>query len=115
MEIPPPYSSSSRFCSFHFVTNDVPGAHKWWGKHQKLYLKDGNMILVAGSTLFKVYAGLLVKESNELRNLMEGPRPPNVALHEGIEVIRVLNSETDVAWFLQAALQSRWVTDTYQL
>lgn len=77
-----------------------------WQKHPELYMSDGTMILLAGSTLFRVYPGLLAKHSNVFEGLTESSSylPADAEAYDGCPVVRLPDDPEDVAHFLKATM-----------
>lgn len=81
-----------------FVRSDL-----WW--------EDGNIIIEAETTRFRVYKGLLATQSEMFRDMFSIPQPPSDQedLVEGCPVVRVSDSAEDWTYILEALLRRRCV------
>src|SRR6266852_4823619 len=69
---------------------------------EKLWLEDGNLILVAGNALYKVYRGVLSRHSSVFRDMLAYPQPADSELIDGYPVVRLPDAEVEVTPFLEA-------------
>ncbi|KAF7973183.1 hypothetical protein HWV62_15881 [Athelia sp. TMB] len=78
----------------------------------KIWFKDGNIVLQAGRTQFKVYQGLLAESSAVFADLFSVPQPPvtEAELVEGCAVVNLADSVVDVTFVLEALFQRRYAT-----
>jgi hypothetical protein len=71
--------------------------------HSKtLWFEDGNLILEAEDTRFRVYRGILVKHSAVFHDILSIPQSSTQELFEGLPVIRVHDSSEDITYLLRA-------------
>jgi hypothetical protein len=73
-----------------------------------LWFDDGNLILKAENSLFRIYGGFLAARSSVFRDMLSFPPPKegNAAL-EGCPVVFVYDAPDDLAHFLRAIFDSR--------
>lgn len=70
-----------------------------------LWFNDGNIIVVADDTPFKVYRGLLSQRSEVLRDILSIPQPPTPnasELMDGIPILHVSDTWKDLSYVLSA-------------
>lgn len=77
-----------------------------WQRHPDLYMPDGSMVLLADSTLFRVYPGLLAKHSNVFEGLTESSPhlPADAEMYDGCPLVRIPDDAEDVVYFLKATM-----------
>lgn len=75
-----------------------------------LWFDDGNIILQAEKTLFRVYSGFLGARSSVFRDMLSFPPPAegNDKL-DGCPIVVLYDSARDVNYFLKAIFDSRSV------
>ncbi|KIJ32802.1 hypothetical protein M422DRAFT_35691 [Sphaerobolus stellatus SS14] len=80
-----------------------------WTKHPTLYLKDGSIVLLANTTLFKVYHGLLSFHSEVFCGMMEGTStlPADEEKYDGCPIVRISDDPTEFACFLKALMDMK--------
>lgn len=73
-----------------------------------LWFDDGNLILKAQNTLFRIYGGFLAARSSVFYDMLSFPPPKegNATL-EGCPVVFVYDSPDDLTHFLRAIFDSR--------
>ena len=73
-----------------------------------LWFDDGNLILKAETSLFRIYAGFLAAKSSVFRDMVSFPLPEegNATL-EGCPVVCVYDTPNDLTHFLRAIFDSR--------
>jgi len=75
-----------------------------------LWFDDGNLILQAEKSLFKIYRGLLAHHSSVFRDMLAFPPPAEGnAMLEGYPIVTVYDSAKDMGYFLKAIFDSRCV------
>ena len=78
-----------------------------------LYFPDGNLVLRAENTLFKIFAGLLAARSSVFKDMLAFPHPPlseeEDETIDGCPVVDVYDEPRDLAVFLRAVFDSRYV------
>ncbi|KAJ7612115.1 hypothetical protein FB45DRAFT_1037042 [Roridomyces roridus] len=71
----------------------------------ELWLEDGNIVLQAGNRQYCVYRGTLAACSPVFKDMFSFPQPPNSELVEGLPVVRLQDSSSQVTLFLRAIFQ----------
>lgn len=66
------------------------------------WFEDGNVVLVASQTSFKVHRGVLAKHSDVFQGLFNIPQPEDAEKYEGVPVIKMTDNPDDVSVFLAA-------------
>ncbi|KAJ6588153.1 hypothetical protein B0H19DRAFT_978031 [Mycena capillaripes] len=69
---------------------------------EELWFEDGNLVIQAGTSLFRVYRGVLRRASSVFDDMLSFPQPPDSELFEGCPVVRLTDSEAEVEVFLKA-------------
>ncbi|KAJ7910693.1 hypothetical protein B0H13DRAFT_2329077 [Mycena leptocephala] len=69
---------------------------------QELWLEDGNIVIQAGISLYRVYRGVLATHSSVFKDMLSFPQPPDSELVEGCPTVRLLDSDREVTPFLKA-------------
>jgi hypothetical protein len=77
--------------------------------HGEPYFDDGNIILQAGSTHFKVYRGILSAHSEVFRAMFTIPQPANEIISDGCSIVRLSDSAKDWHHVLHALYLGRSV------
>ncbi|KAF8578183.1 hypothetical protein K439DRAFT_1648845 [Ramaria rubella] len=72
---------------------------KW---HKDLYFKDGNIILIAEDTCFRVHSGQLTRHSDVFRGMMDIPQPLDAPLIDGCPVIKLHDKVQELIYMLNA-------------
>lgn len=80
----------------------------------EIWFEDGNIVLQAEATLFKVYRGVLAKNSAVFKSILSIPQPPSGtdAAVEGCPVVHLSDSAVDVAVVLLALFERKYVLCT---
>ncbi|KAG5637601.1 hypothetical protein H0H81_003993 [Sphagnurus paluster] len=63
---------------------------------------DGNIIIIAGDSAFKVHRGQLERHSDVFNGLFSIPQPPELELFDGCLYVELHDSPSDVYYFLSA-------------
>ncbi|OBZ75019.1 hypothetical protein A0H81_05172 [Grifola frondosa] len=71
-------------------------------RDEDLWFHDGSIVIVAGDTAFRVYQGLLMKQSEIFRDLFSMPQPVVVETMDGCPVVKVSDSPKDMKYLLEA-------------
>lgn len=80
----------------------------------EIWLEDGNVVLQAEGTQFKVYRGILSLNSPVFKDMFSLPQPTSgEELVEGCPVVHLSDSAADVTYVLQAFFQRRCVNFRY--
>lgn len=66
-------------------------------RHPHLWFEDGNVVLVAETTGFRVYRGLLARHSEIFHDMFSMPQPEQTAedTYEGCPVVRMADDTAD--------------------
>ncbi|KAJ7745188.1 hypothetical protein DFH07DRAFT_942882 [Mycena maculata] len=73
-----------------------------WRRIDGLWFKDGTLILVAGTSLFRVYGGLLAEQSPVFHDMLDFPQPADGEVIDGCPVVHLADDEDDLRCFLKA-------------
>ncbi|KAJ7764718.1 hypothetical protein B0H16DRAFT_1717950 [Mycena metata] len=84
--------------NFRVVLPPSPGPHRV----EKLWFRDGTLVLTADNVLFRVYGGLLAQESLIFEDMLRIPQPPDAETVEGCPVVHLPDNGRDVEYFLKA-------------
>ncbi|KAF6759127.1 hypothetical protein DFP72DRAFT_1167029 [Ephemerocybe angulata] len=76
-------------------------------RSSETWYHDGNIVLQAGNTQFKVHQGLLERQSIVFSELFSQPRKPGERTVEGCRVVDLEESEGDVQLLLTALYEPR--------
>jgi len=82
-----------------------------WRRHPELYMKDGTMVLLAGSTVFRVYPGLLAMHSEVFSGMtvLSDHLPEEMEVYDGCALVRLTDEPDDLAHFLRAIMGVKYV------
>lgn len=82
-----------------------------------IWYDDGNVILQAENTQYKVYRGVLAQSSSVFRDMFSFPQPPasNMVTIEGCPVIRLSDSAEEVKYILQAIFEQKYMVPGHLL
>lgn len=69
---------------------------------QELWFEDGNIVIQAGNSLYRVYRGVLATHSSVFKDMLSFPQPPDSELVEGCPIVRLPDSDREVTPFLKA-------------
>ncbi|KAJ6548094.1 hypothetical protein DFH09DRAFT_989136 [Mycena vulgaris] len=69
---------------------------------QDLWFADGNLVIQAGNSQFRVYRGILAARSPVFQDMLSFPQPPDSELVEGLPLVNLPDAETEVIEFLKA-------------
>lgn len=67
-----------------------------------VWLDDGNVVIVAERTAFKVLRSILSRNSDIFRDMFAMPQPANAEVMDGCPVVQLPDSKKDVAHVLSA-------------
>ncbi|KAJ3558149.1 hypothetical protein NM688_g1092 [Phlebia brevispora] len=96
-------------------------------RHEKLWFEDGNVVLQAGDTMFRVYRGMLCNASVIFRDMFSMPQPPEGETIEGVPHVKLHDSPWELAdlldvlydgkQFVKQSTKPRWtvVQSLYRL
>ena len=71
-------------------------------RNEELSFDDGNLILVAENTTFRVHRSILSRKSALFKDLLSLPQPDSEEKIEGLPVVRLLESVADAAMLVDA-------------
>ncbi|KZP13134.1 hypothetical protein FIBSPDRAFT_798094, partial [Athelia psychrophila] len=76
-----------------------------------IWYEDGNVILQAGGTQFKVHRSILAENSTVFKDMFSFPQPPsaNQELLEGCQIVRLSDTAEEVRCILQAICRREYV------
>lgn len=77
--------------------------------HPVFYFVDGNICLIAQQTVFKIYKGLLAKDSAVFSDMGAIPTPKDQEMHDGTPCVRLDDSADD----LEELFHLMWNTPRY--
>ncbi|KAJ7612167.1 hypothetical protein FB45DRAFT_1065530 [Roridomyces roridus] len=69
---------------------------------EEIWFPDGNLVIQAGSSLFRVYRGVLAARSPVFQDMLSFPQPPDSELVEGCPLVHLTDWEMEVRLFLKA-------------
>ncbi|KAJ7142088.1 hypothetical protein C8R43DRAFT_1109255 [Mycena crocata] len=75
---------------------------------QELWFQDGNLVIQAGKSLFRVYRGILATHSPVFEDMLSFPQPPDSELVDGCPLVRLPDASNEVAVFLKALLNPQF-------
>jgi hypothetical protein len=73
----------------------------------QLWFDDGNVVIQAGNTQYKVYRGVLAARSPVFQDMFSFPQPPNLELIEGCPLVHLSDPALQVTPFLRAIFDSK--------
>lgn len=78
-------------------------------RHDEFWLEDGNIVLIAGETAFRLYRGLLAEQSYVFRDMFasSASTPMVDETFDGLPVVHLGDSPTDVAHLLRVLLPNK--------
>lgn len=68
----------------------------------EIWLDDGNIILIAQETAFRVHRSVLSRNSDVFRDILTVPQPADAEMLDGLPVVRLSDSKRDVVHLLRA-------------
>jgi hypothetical protein len=94
-------------------TSETPATRE---RVEDLWFEDGNIILRAENSLFRIYSGLLAARSSVFRDMLAFPPPAEGnPMTDDCHIVTVYDSAKDVTVFLKAIIDSRCVLHAYHL
>ncbi|KAJ6567033.1 hypothetical protein B0H19DRAFT_1025607 [Mycena capillaripes] len=69
---------------------------------QELWFEDGNLVIEAGKSQYRVYRGVLSTRSPVFQDMLAFPQPPHSELVDDFPIVRLPDSEGEVTPFLKA-------------
>lgn len=73
---------------------------------EELWFSDGNLIVQAETSLFRVYGAFLAARSSVFKDMLSFPQPADAEMVEGCPVVRLHDSADDVTCFFKAIFDS---------
>ena len=70
-------------------------------RDQELWFEDGNIVLLARDTAFRVYRGLLTRHSVIFRDLFSMAQPSSAETMESCPVVHISDSPDDLRYLLR--------------
>ncbi|KAJ7612157.1 hypothetical protein FB45DRAFT_1037078 [Roridomyces roridus] len=74
----------------------------------ELWFEDGNIVIQAGNSLFRLFRGILAGTSSVFRDMLSFPQPPEAELVEGYPLVRLPDAGSEVSVFLRAIFDSNF-------
>jgi hypothetical protein len=79
-----------------------------------LWFEDGNIIIQAGNSQFRLYRGILSARSPVFHDMLAIPQPPDCELVDGCPIVRLPDPESQVTPFCgQHLTRSKWFFVAY--
>ncbi|KAJ7729781.1 hypothetical protein B0H16DRAFT_1586361 [Mycena metata] len=69
---------------------------------EELWFEDGNIVLQAGDSQYRVYRGVLAARSPVFSDMLSFPQPPDSELVDGCPLVRLPDCDIEVTFFLKA-------------
>ncbi|KAJ7045931.1 hypothetical protein C8F04DRAFT_1026045 [Mycena alexandri] len=69
---------------------------------EELWFEDGNIVLQAGDSHYRVYRGVLAARSPVFRDMLAFPQPADSELVDGCPLVRLPDCDIEVTFFLKA-------------
>ncbi|KAJ7490854.1 hypothetical protein FB451DRAFT_1079609 [Mycena latifolia] len=69
---------------------------------RELWFEDGNVVIQAGSSQFRLYRGILAARSPVFQDMFSFPQPPDSELVDECPVVHIPDAATEVTHFLKA-------------
>lgn len=81
-------------------------------RHSNLYYPDGTIVLLADTTLFRVYKGVLSREAEVFRRMFEGSKYllPVEEMYDGCPLVRLQDDPDLLTCFLKALMGHMYVS-----
>ncbi len=70
-------------------------------KDEEIWFDDGNIVVVAGDTAFKLYRGILSSVSPVFKDLFSMPQPETTETMDGCPVVLLSDSATELRHFFR--------------
>ncbi|KAJ7113309.1 hypothetical protein C8R43DRAFT_903314, partial [Mycena crocata] len=71
-----------------------------------LWFDDGNLVIQAGNSQFRVYRGFLAARSPVVRDMLSFPQPPDAELVEGCPLLCLPDPSSEVTVFFEGCIPS---------
>ena len=76
-------------------------------RHKELWFEDGNVVLVAQDTAFRVFRGLLAEHSTVFADMFATSSPASEETLDGCPVVRLSDSSHDLAHLLRVVVPTK--------
>ncbi|KAI0742396.1 hypothetical protein C8Q80DRAFT_1328262 [Daedaleopsis nitida] len=83
-------------------------------RHDEFWLNDGNIVLIARDTAFRVYRGLLASQSSVFEDILASSTPIADEVFDGCPAVRLSDSPVDVSHLLRFLLPAKQRTLYHQ-
>ena len=70
-------------------------------KDEEFWFDDGNIVIIAGDTAFRLYQGVLSSVSPAFKNLFSDARPEDTDTMDGCPIVRLYDSPTELRHFFR--------------
>ncbi|KAF7353910.1 hypothetical protein MVEN_01077100 [Mycena venus] len=70
-----------------------------------LWFEDGNLVIQAGNSQYRVYRGFLATRSSVFEDMLSFPQPPDSELVDGCPLVHLPDPEVEVTPFLKALFE----------
>jgi hypothetical protein len=95
----------------------TPGAGTWadtislatFDRADDLWFDDANLIVHAGLSIFRVYRGMLAKQSPLLADALGAPKLSTYDVFQGCPVLVLPYNATDIGHFLSAIFKPKYI------
>ena len=77
------------------------GSSAKWTRDPKYYFEDGNIVLLAEQTVFRVHKGVLILHSGLLKDMLKLPQETNPELEDGCPLVRLHDPVFHIQWLLE--------------
>ena len=71
-------------------------------RDEEIWFEDGNIIVIAEDTAFRLYRGILSAASPVFKDLFSVPQPADAETMDGCPVVHLADSATDLRHFFRA-------------
>ena len=71
-------------------------------QHAEMSFEDGNIVIIAANTAFKVHRSVMSRKSALFKDLLSLPQPDTEEKFEGLPVVRLLDPPDDIRMLLDA-------------
>ncbi|KAJ7932793.1 hypothetical protein B0H13DRAFT_1701192 [Mycena leptocephala] len=75
---------------------------------QELWFEDGNIVIQAGNSQYRVFRGILATHSPVFLDMLSFPQPPDSEVVEDCPLVRLQDKEVEVTPFLRAIFDSSY-------
>ncbi|KAF7322324.1 BTB domain-containing protein [Mycena chlorophos] len=75
---------------------------------EELWLEDGNIVLQAGNTQYRVHRSMLARHSPVFRDMLAFPQPADAELVDECPLVRLHDAEAEVTPFLRALFDTEF-------